>query len=77
MLEIFVNSQSLEVSKIREKNNEKFEKFWSSIIIDDQNFSKFLLFFPLIFDTIDDQNFSKFLLLFFSLIFETSSDWLI
>ena len=49
-----ITPQSLEVSKIK-KNKKNFEKFWSSIIniLDDQNFSKFFLFF-FIFETSSD-----------------------
>ena len=46
-------AQSLEVSKIRGKNKKNFETCWLSII-NKGNFSKFFLFFPLIFETSSD-----------------------
>jgi hypothetical protein len=55
----YIGPQSLEVSKIK-KNKKNFEKFWSSIInIDDQNFSKFFLFF-FIFETSSDCDWSRY-----------------
>ena len=45
--------QSLEVSKIRGKNKKNFETCWLSII-NKGNFSKFFLFFPIIFENSSD-----------------------